>query len=1089
MLTVDEALPASQAVHVDQVCDRFEAAWKDAGTDGAPPRIEEFLEKTPEPERSLLLHQMLLLEVDYRRLRGETPAPEEYERRFSALPARLLAEAFPLPAPGEPNDVVVTVPASPVAPQARTRRYVARQFHARGGIGEVWLADDPEIGRPVALKRLRKKLEGQQERFLVEAQVTGQLEHPGIVPVHDMGIDEEGRPFYVMTFIRGRTLKDVIEEYHSGRSASKEAPEVQQCRLLEVFVKVCEAVAYAHNRGVIHRDLKPDNIMLGPFGETLVVDWGMAKVRSQNEQPGGSDPVQLTYTSGSTKTQAGSIMGSPFYMAPEMAEGRSNDANERTDVYLLGGTLYHLLTNHPPREGRTLDEIIELARNSNPTPPRKLKTDVPRALDAICCKAMARKPADRYSNALELADDVRRYLVGAPVSAHPEPLSVRAWRWCKRHRRILGRSLITVVVLGVALFATIRVRERLAEAENRQKADREAREKSEQKATQLNRREKVRRDLVEFRHLIDERQFHAASTTAAGDRPLSYGARQAQEAGEKALALADGISAEFDELVNDVSVIEENAAFKKQLHDLLLLMVQSQSDQSPAPAVVQAMLQRLERAATLQKPSRGYYRLRARCFQMLGDMHQCDEETRRSDDPNLAATALDHFLLGEQARNEANLPVAGQADPTAWQANPERVARAIEHYQASLRLEPDHYWCNYMLGWCFFDLNKGSEAVQTFGTCVALQPTLPWGYTARGQALAGIRRFADAEKDLETALSLDKDFAPALLNRGSLSWQQGKRDQALANFSKVLDLPAERRSARAAYYRGLMLVERGKFRDGLADFDTVVRETPDFRPVYISRAQVYFLQDDPRGIADLTTFLELGRPGPGEHVLFALRGHMLCQLAPGWGLTAQQGRAALMLARDQLNRAISLGGRSADVLHDLGAVHELLGEPEKALDFYAQALDAKPSRALEVKIHSKRGWLLAQSSEPDRARESFAAILRLEPNSADARAGLGYVAARSKAPTEAQREAAQSLLNGAGDYLMLHNTACVYAELSRSEKDQKKQHEDVAIALLQRAVELWRRDGVGPDEIDLIRRDPSFDSFRDRLKFDRLPGQ
>src|SRR5262249_20401281 len=161
---------------------------------------------------------------------------------------------------------------------------------------------------------------------------------------------EDGQPFYVMTFVHGRTLKDVIDDYHEGRPlfstrpspgegggeqrTAQEPPEVRLCRLLEVFVKVCEAVAYAHNRGAIHRDLKPDNVMLGPFGETLVLDWGMAKVLNLPEQPGGSPPVHLSYTSGSTKTQAGLIMGSPFYMAPEMAHGRSVDADERTDVYL-----------------------------------------------------------------------------------------------------------------------------------------------------------------------------------------------------------------------------------------------------------------------------------------------------------------------------------------------------------------------------------------------------------------------------------------------------------------------------------------------------------------------------------------------------------------------------------------------------------------------------------------------------------------------------------------------------------------------------------------------------------------------------------
>src|SRR5207249_2346593 len=169
-----------------------------------------------------------------------------------------------------------TVAPPAFSPQLRSGRYVVRQFHARGGIGEIWLAEDAEIGRQVALKRLSKKLEDQQDRFLIEAQITGQLEHPGIVPVHDLGVDEEGRPFYVMSFIHGSTLKEAIDDYHAGVSTPGEAREVQFSRLLEIFVKVCQAVAYAHHRGIVHRDLKPDNVMLGPFGEALVLDWGMA---------------------------------------------------------------------------------------------------------------------------------------------------------------------------------------------------------------------------------------------------------------------------------------------------------------------------------------------------------------------------------------------------------------------------------------------------------------------------------------------------------------------------------------------------------------------------------------------------------------------------------------------------------------------------------------------------------------------------------------------------------------------------------------------------------------------------------------------
>jgi len=982
---------------------------------------------------------------------------------------------------GDPEIPRSTVILPPVAPPP-SHRYVVRKFHAQGGIGEVWLAQDTDIGREIALKRLRPHREDAQDRFLAEAQITGQLEHPGIVPVHDLGLDEEGRPYYVMTFIHGQTFKAAIEDYHAGSPAGGKPAEVRLCRLLEIFVQVCQATAYAHSRGVIHRDLKPDNVMLGPYGETLVLDWGMAKVRSQPDPPGSQPSVHLS-SSGSTETQAGAVMGSPTYMAPEMAEGRAGEANEQTDVYLLGATLYHVLTGQMPRRGSSRAEIIDLARTVPPPPPRRLKGDVSRALEAICLKAMAHRPRDRYASALELADDMQRYLAGAPVSAYREPLPVRAWRWCKRHRRGLLRSIAGAAVLGLALLAVVQV----GEARQRAAAARH-------EADELRRVEQVRREMVEFQRLADERQFHVALTTPAGERLLHYDSNRGEVAGRKALETAERLTAEIDQL----PLPPERDTFHKELHDLLLLMVQAQCQQSPAHGAVKELLDRLDRAAALQKPSRGYHRLRARCYRLQGDKKQAEEEERRAEDPGLPATALDHFLLAEQCRAEAAVPDAAQGDATSGQPNPKLLQRAVDHYQKALRLEPRHFWCYFQLGRCYLSLGQGSEAVEALDTCVALRPEQPWGYSARGLVLGLTRRFAEGEADLEKALALDPSFRPALLNRGILSWLQTKYDLALADFGKVLEPHEGRRLIEAAYYRGQVQLERGKVKEALEDFDRVVKETPGFRPVYLSRAQVHFQQgDDNRGMADLTTFLDLGRPAPldpkGPEAP-ALRGRLLRHLVPSWGLPPDEERSRLELARTELNKAVQRGGRLADLFDDLGSVLELLGEPEKASALYERALKTEAPTDLKVKVLLKRGWLRAQSLTPpqhDKAREDFAEALRLGPRNAEAHTGLGYLLALQKLPAEAQREAAQALLRGAGDYLTLHNVACIYAELSSFDKGQANQHAEMAIALLRRAVELWGRRKVGPNELALIRVEKSFELLRKRQEIQELidPGR
>jgi PAS domain S-box-containing protein len=290
---------------------------------------------------------------------------------------------------------------------------------ARGGLGEVSVAFDAELGREVALKRIRTDRyddPSSRARFLLEGQVTGRLEHPGIVPVYSLGVDGSGRPFYAMRLIQGTTLKQAADRVHrADRQGGRDTGEgtLALRRLLGRFVDVCNAVAYAHSKGVIHRDLKPENVMLGPFGETLVVDWGLAKVvgrRATGAEDNASDATSQPAPDVPGETQPGTAVGTPAYMSPEQAAGRLDLVGPASDIYSLGAILYYIVTGRPPFSGTDLGRFLyEVQRGTFPRP-GEIAGPIDPGLEAACLRAMSREPADRHASARALADEVELWL-------------------------------------------------------------------------------------------------------------------------------------------------------------------------------------------------------------------------------------------------------------------------------------------------------------------------------------------------------------------------------------------------------------------------------------------------------------------------------------------------------------------------------------------------------------------------------------------------------------------------------------------------------------------------------------------------------
>jgi serine/threonine protein kinase len=460
----------------------------------------------------------------------DTTSPTAFGPQASLADSGLRGGVTLNPAPGDDDPLDLT---EILAADHGGRRYITAGEVARGGMGAVLRAVDRDLHREVAMKvLLRANQPLARDRFVEEAQVAGQLEHPNIVPVHDIGVDADGRLFFTMKLVKGRSLADVLETLREPEP-SEDAPSLR--RLLRTYLGVLNAIAFAHDRGVVHRDLKPANIMLGDYGEVLVMDWGLARVirgeqgtrRHVAHRPAkattgvAADARLATIVHGFlTQADGGPIEGTPAYMPPEQARGDLSAIDERSDIYSLGAILYEILTLSPPVRGTTLRTVLEdvVAHRILAPEERAPARQIPKDLSAIAMKALAADRAERYQSAGELRRDIELFLEDRAVSAKEDSPLEMMIKLVRRNQEVsiaIGVSVIVVIVLTIVLFAAI-----VKERHRFQKAAEQAKQnfqtlQQEQQHRVLDQRRAAPALVARARRGIDRKEFDEARQDAA----------------------------------------------------------------------------------------------------------------------------------------------------------------------------------------------------------------------------------------------------------------------------------------------------------------------------------------------------------------------------------------------------------------------------------------------------------------------------------------------------------------------------------------------------------------------------------------------
>ncbi|MCA9105790.1 MAG: protein kinase [Planctomycetales bacterium] len=698
-----------------------------------------------------------------------------------------------------------TVNYSRHADSAKSRFQILRP-HAAGGMGSVSIALDSELGREVAVKEIKEQAADQpdmRDRFIREAEITGNLEHPGVVPVYGLGFYKDGRPYYAMRFVKGDSLKRAVKLFHETPDRNPQQRELDFRRLLQRFVDVCQVMHYAHSRGILHRDLKPGNIMIGKYGETLVVDWGLAAVSGETTP----EPRSVLPTPRSElHTLDGSLIGTPAYMSPEQASGDLDALDARSDVYGLGATLFTVLTGKPPLEG-DITTILQKVRDGELRTPSSLNSQVARPLQAICLKAMSLRKEDRYANCQELADDLEAFLADLPVRAYRRA-GYRFRLWAKRHRSAV-RIVTAVGVLAVATVGyliqrqlhlaeqieqRLMVASRAAAMNDWSTADGElaAGETLAQSSWSTGHNEQIstwRERIAEIKQFEQQMTYCRLGNFAPGtersegteDRLGTAPLIRLRDACRSALLLFNALDdRDWHVRLSREGLLPEQRieTLKSEMGELFVYYALAQTRQpllgDDPNAVYASAIESLDRAIDLGAVNTGGHAMKAIFLRRMG----ADEQVDGAWDDALAGANrlaqggyLDLYLI------------AALMDTMGLAAEP-----PTDFLEQALRKRPDHIRSRFLAYGLYHDAGKLPDAERHLDACIALVPNEPTLFYMRGMLRFDEGATERAYLDFSQSIAVDPNFAQGHFYCGRMRLTENDWEAARDHIEEAIKL-------------------------------------------------------------------------------------------------------------------------------------------------------------------------------------------------------------------------------------------------------------------------------------------------------------